>query len=306
MWLEAVVGAVSSQRQLLRQPIRAHLFPPKPGPPLDCPLPPLHPLLFFSRMSCTHPLSSHTHTHTLLMLCHSRNFPLCSRTWQAAALSIADCWLTSRPTASTQCTVHGRCKARLFFLFSSFLFRMFSHSVFHASCRNTVCARLLFYSCRNVEQKNLNLRHETHVGPHLPLCLTHIHTQADSFSRIPPWIDSSRRSRLSLLCCPIRLILPLFCVFSPVQETRAERLRTSDHAACVTYTLQASYISPLPSLPPRRPCNFPSPSPAVLAYQVRRGRRHHAVHLCIRLGTGGGKKKKEPTIYDIYSAICWF
>lgn len=144
------------------------------------------------------------------------------------------------------------------------------------------------------------------MGPHLPLCLTHIHTQADSFSRIPPWIDSSRRSGLSLLCCPIRLILPLFCIFSPVQETRAERLRTSDHAACVTYTLQASYISPLPSLPPRRPCNFPSPSPAVLAYQVRRGRRHHAVHLCIRLGTGGGKKKKEPTIYDIYSAICWF
>lgn len=161
-----------------------------------------------------------------------------------------------------------------------------------------------FFFCRNVEQKNINLRHETHVGPHLPLCLTHIHTQADSFSRIPPWIDSSRRSRLSLLCCPIRLILPLFCVFSPVQETRAERLRTSDHAACVTYTLQASYISPFPSLPPRRPCNFPYPSPARLAYQVRRGRRHHAVHLCIRLGTGGGKK--NPAIYDIYLAICWF
>lgn len=234
------------------------------------------------------------------MLCHSRNFPLCSRTWQAAALSIADCWLTSRPTASTQCTVHGRCKARLFFLFSSFLFQMF-----FALCvpcllqEHCPCTCLLFYSCRNVEQKNINLRHETHVGPHLPLCLTHIHTQADSFSRIPPWIDSSRRSRLSLLCCPIRLILPLFCIFSPVQETRAERLRTSDHAACVTYTLQASYISPLPSLPPRRPCNFPSPSLTILAYQVRRGRRHHAVHLCIRLGMGGGLKKNnlQFTIY---------
>ena len=85
MWVEAVVGAVISQRQLFRQPI------PSLAALADSPAPFGSPS--FSLMSCTHTLAlSHTHTHTYthFMLSHSRNFPLSSRrTLQPAALSTA-------------------------------------------------------------------------------------------------------------------------------------------------------------------------------------------------------------------------